>query len=204
MRPLRFLLGLLLSQSHYFISPVTSAGCYPGSFGLESVKLLLIYADTDSSWSLSVKRELEKTQAFDSIALFDGRTATPSLLELQKYHTTLVWATGTGFRDASLLGDVLADYWDWGGAVIVAMFANHRSRIRGRFGDFANGYMLIDGSRPVHDTSSAALGEVRASPPRPLSPAAGGSPWRRGADGGGGSRGRCRSRMGPSWPASPS
>ena len=48
------------------------------------------------------------------------------------------------------------------------MFANHRSRIRGRFGNFANGYMLIDGSRPVHDTSPGALGEVSIASNAPV------------------------------------
>jgi hypothetical protein len=158
MRALKFLFVLLLKLQ--ILPPVTSAGCYPGSFGLESVKLLLIYADTDGSWSLSVKRALAFTAAFDSIDLFDGRTNTPSLSTLQDYDAVLLWTTGTGFRDAKQLGDVLADYWDWRGAVVVAMFANHRSRILGRFGDFANGYMLIDGTRPVHNSDAAALGEV--------------------------------------------
>ena len=155
------LLCLVLCISNYFMSPVICAGCYPGSFGLESVNLLLIYADTDSSWSSSVKRSLEKTEAFATIALFDGRAATPSLSDLKNYDAVLVWCTGTDFSDATLLGDVLADYWDWRGGVVVAMFANHRSRIRGRFGDLAHGYMLMDGARPVHETAAAALGEAR-------------------------------------------
>jgi hypothetical protein len=158
MRALKCLFALLLSIQ--LLVFVASAGCYPGSFGFESVKLLLIYADTDGSWSLSVKRELEKTAAFSSIALFDGRTDTPQLSALRNYDAVLVWATGTGFRDPKLLGDVLADYWDSNGAVVVALFANHRSRIRGRFGDFANGYMLIDGTHSAHDHHPAALGEV--------------------------------------------
>ena len=156
MRALQRLFGLLLNIQ--LLISVASAGCYPGSFG--SVKLLLVFADTDGSWSLSVKRELQNTADFSSIGMFDGRTGTPQLSVLRLYDVVLVWSTGTGFRDAKLLGDVLADYWDSNGAVVVAMFANHRSRILGRFGDFANGYMLIDGTHTGHVSKPSELGEV--------------------------------------------
>jgi hypothetical protein len=42
------------------------------------------------------------------------------------------------------------------------MFANHRSRIQGRFGDINNKYMLMNGAWQTHNSDGAALdGEVK-------------------------------------------
>ena len=139
---------------------ISAMGCFPGYFGPASAKLLLIRADTDNSWASVVKTQLNETGSFGSIDIFDGRAAVPTLLLLQQFDVALVWATGVEFSSASALGDILADYWDGGGAVVIAMFANHRSRIQGRFGDMSNGYLLMDERWSAHDPSSAALGEV--------------------------------------------
>ena len=47
------------------------------------------------------------------------------------------------------LGNLLAQYWDNGGAVVVATFANVNSNLLGRLGNSTNGYILLDGTANV-------------------------------------------------------
>ena len=51
------------------------------------------------------------------------------------------------FSNAGALGDALAEYWDAGGAVVVASTADSWSRLGGRFADANQGYVLLDGSQ---------------------------------------------------------
>jgi hypothetical protein len=159
-RSANVLLCLVACQCLFLVSPAHGGGCNPGSFGPSAINLLLLRADTDNSWAAKVKTEIENTAIFDSIEDFDARSQTPTLSFLQRFGAVLVWATGTEFSSPSGLGNVLADYWDGGGAVVAAMFAHHRSRIQGRFGNAANGYLLMDGSWPAHLSDKAGLGEV--------------------------------------------
>ena len=140
---------------------VQGAGCYPGSFGsVSDINILLLRSDSDTSWANVVKKGLDVSGNFASVDTFNAASNLPSLSFLQNYHAILVWSTGTGFSSPVDFGNLLADYWDAGGVVVVAMFACHRSRIQGRFGDPSSGYMLLDGAWRAHDTSGAALGEV--------------------------------------------
>ncbi len=91
--------------------------------------------------------------------------ATPALSALQGYTTVLVWSRDL-FALPSGLGDVLAQYWDGGGAVVVAVDANVESRLLSRCWA-ANGYMLTDRTAVWEDPSdSDSLGVVL----EPLSP----------------------------------
>ncbi len=72
---------------------------------------------------------------------------------MQGYTTVLLWSRDL-FASPSGLGDVLAQYWDGGGAVVVAVDANLESRLPGRFGAVANGYMLIDWTAAWEDPSA--------------------------------------------------
>jgi hypothetical protein len=67
------------------------------------------------------------------VDVFDTRSATPTLPDLQPYHVVVVW-TNYQPADGAALGNVLADYVDGGGRVILATFAfNFYWGISGRF-----------------------------------------------------------------------
>ena len=78
----------------------------------------------------------------------------------------LAWSNAVSFPSG--VRDVLAQYWDAGGAVVVAFEANHGSNLQGRFGTAANGYMLIDGTAGWEDLADS-MGTV-LEPQSPLMP----------------------------------
>ena len=53
-----------------------------------------------------------------------GSDPTPTLATLQQYSAVLVWANHC-FNNPTALGNVLADYIDGGGVVVVSVFALH-------------------------------------------------------------------------------
>ncbi|MBX3380031.1 MAG: hypothetical protein KF805_08035 [Phycisphaeraceae bacterium] len=106
---------------------------------------------------------------FSAVDLYDANLATPTLAELQKYDVVLTW-NNVSYKDPVALGNVLADYADWGGGVVVAMFASSGGSmgiqpLQGRWQ--TGGYQLIDsqGGR-IRDTN-ATLGPT-AYPNHPI------------------------------------
>ena len=70
---------------------------------------------------------------FTSIATMDNRLATPTLGQLAAYDAVLVWTDGPAL-DPIALGDVLANYVDGGGGVVLATFGFASGwNIQGRF-----------------------------------------------------------------------
>jgi hypothetical protein len=113
-----------------------------------------------------VQSKLLATGAFAAVDIFDAITATPSLSTLRSYSAVLTWCS-VPYISASGLGDVLAQYWDGGGAVVVAIVGNNiGNKLRGRFGTNTNGYILIDGSAD-QEYPSDYLGTVH-EPQSPL------------------------------------
>ena len=85
----------------------------------------------------------------------------PSLTNLKQYDAIIAQTASAGYGPASALGDVLADYWDAGGAVVMMWGALADSHLQGRFGTAANGYMLMDGTRTTYITPNGdSLGSV--------------------------------------------
>ena len=111
------------------------------------VSVLLVAAEPPGrpGFVADVQSKLLATLAFTTVDVFDAYTATPSLSTLQPYSAVLTWCSFP-YYDGSGLGDVLAQYWDGGGDVVVATHANTLSNLRGRFGTNENGYILIEGS----------------------------------------------------------
>ncbi len=114
-----------------------------------------------------VVTKLNSTGSFGSISTYDAGTATPSLLTLQANWAVLVF-TDASFADPVALGNVLADYFDGGGRVVTAVFANGNSQtglagnppypngnIAGKFGTPANGYILITPGKQADDAEPA-------------------------------------------------
>ncbi len=106
------------------------------------LKLLIVHTSLKSVYWLDVQAKLMATGSFSRADLFDATSATPTLVQLQAYDTVLVYAQ-LSWHDAADLGDNLADYWDGGGRVVLAPLADSNVPVQGRFGDPANGYILI-------------------------------------------------------------
>lgn len=100
-----------------------------------------------------------------------GGGGTPTLATLQQYDAVLTWSNDS-HANSETLGDVMADYVDGGGAVVVAVFgntsANVARQLRGRWltGNYEiipQGGGHIEG--PVGPTGGASIGFVHMSAP---------------------------------------
>ncbi|MBN2098470.1 MAG: hypothetical protein JW753_02620 [Dehalococcoidia bacterium] len=80
---------------------------------------VLLVTDDDESSLLEVQAYLSAFPDIAAVDVFEAREGTPSLPLLQGYDAVLVWSA-YAFADAVALGDVLADYADSGGGVVVA------------------------------------------------------------------------------------
>jgi hypothetical protein len=110
---------------------------------------------TKSSLFLGAQNFLRAAWSFTSIDSFNASKDLPPLSLLQQYDATLVWSSG-GATNLTRLGDLLAHYWDGGGAVVLAADANSGGKLSGRFADPAAGYALIDSSLPATWTNTTA------------------------------------------------
>jgi hypothetical protein len=70
-----------------------------------------------------VQTRLQNSGMFNSVTIVNAAAATPTLAQLQAFDALLVWTNTTPVSNVAL-GDVLADYVDGGGGVVVAVFAN--------------------------------------------------------------------------------
>ncbi|MEO0078161.1 MAG: S8 family peptidase, partial [candidate division WOR-3 bacterium] len=86
---------------------------------VEQIRVLWIYSDYGApDTTLGVR-----LQALgDSVDYFDGQTGTPTLQQLQAYDAVGAHSNYT-YQSPSGLGDVLADYVDAGGGVVLANFS---------------------------------------------------------------------------------
>ena len=72
--------------------------------------------------------KLMATGMFASVDIIHVGLATPTLVELQAYDAVICW-TNTSAVDGDAWGDVMADYVDAGGGVVVAVFAVSTSTV---------------------------------------------------------------------------
>jgi len=111
--------------------------------------------------------------AFSSIQIWDmlANNAAPTLQDLQQFDAVIVWSNGA-FPSPSILGDVLADYWDAGGAVVAVEFSFidvqtwPGQHLSGRFGNYSNGYVLLDNNKLPYTCTNDQVGAIQ----QPLSP----------------------------------
>lgn len=85
-------------------------------------EILLLNADDDNDGYSPIRDLLLAYGDLDVVDMFDARSATPTLEQLEAYSTVVVWANYV-FADATSMGNVLADYVDGGGKVIDLNFA---------------------------------------------------------------------------------
>jgi hypothetical protein len=142
--------------------------CSPGAVQAACDSVLVVHADY-ASFALDVQATLRGTGAFSAVDLFDASAGTPTAAQLAAYHAVLTYSNNP-FNNSVLLGDRLAEYHDRGGGVVVAMFGNQGSdatRLKGAFGDAANGYALLDYALGGHTFPLDSLGNV-LEPDSPL------------------------------------
>ena len=121
-------------------------------------RILILHSGSDVSEIQAFLRAFPDVAAVDS---FDGGSATPTLADLAPYGSVLV-ANDYPFPDPAAIGNVLADYVDQGGGVVLtlASFVAQWS-LGGRLE--TGGYMpLGGGTGPV---GSASLGAFNAQHP---------------------------------------
>lgn len=96
----------------------------------------------------------------DIINVTTGGTGTPTLQQLQQYDALLCYTNSTPANNVTW-GDVLADYVDAGGGVVVAVFAN-TSLTAGRNigGRWQNGYEVVLDQGGTTSGGSPTLGNV--------------------------------------------
>jgi hypothetical protein len=109
---------------------------------------------------LDVQSKLMASGFFASVGIFDANASTPTLPQLSPYEALLVWSNGS-FQNSTALGDVLADYVDAGGAVVVAVFANSQnSTTLSLQGRWQTGYEVILDMSGTTSSSPATLGTI--------------------------------------------
>jgi len=84
--------------------------------------IAVLGAPGNPTWNDDVVAKISAAGSFDSVTGMNVSSSTPTSLELSAYNAVLVYSD-TSFADADGLGDVLADYVDAGGGVVVATFA---------------------------------------------------------------------------------
>jgi len=79
---------------------------------------------------------------------FDARSGTPTLGQLQGYAGIFTWANSS-FNDSTGFGDLLADYVDGGGRVVLGAFVTYTS------GNSLGGRIMTSGYSPVTSPSGS-------------------------------------------------
>jgi hypothetical protein len=104
------------------------------------ISVAIVTAD-DPTYMADVQASLVNTAAFSAVDLIDVQFSTPSLAQLTPYKALLVYSDSP-FGDPFALGNVVADYFDAGGRVVLAPGANCNGfSLQGRF--FNDGYMVL-------------------------------------------------------------
>ncbi len=101
-----------------------------------------------------VETSLTSTGAFPNVSVFDVGATTPTLAQLQAFDAVLVYTDDLPFQDPAAFGNVLADYVDQGGGVVLAgnVFIPG-TEIGGRFGAGAYNPLTANG-RPAEAVES--------------------------------------------------
>jgi hypothetical protein len=104
--------------------------------------VLIVYSPF-LNFDADVKAKLDGTGAFTKVDLFDAISKTPTADELAAYEAVLTYSYNS-YANSTALGDLLADYWDAGGRVVIAACANEKEPfgLTGRW--LSGGYHLFN------------------------------------------------------------
>ncbi len=111
------------------VCPNQTPYCVNGACSNVGSRILLLAAD---SYSKDVQMVLTALNFFTSVDVMDGTQNTPTLAQLQQYDAVMAWSN-SGFKDPAGTGNVLATYFDQGGRVVIAVFANASIAITGNW-----------------------------------------------------------------------
>ena len=116
---------------------------------------------TDPRDKLLATGLFSQVDIINATGIGDG-VGTPPLETLLEYDAVLTWSNAS-FENAVTMGDVLADYVDAGGGVVVGVFANTSTNparfLQGRWNS-EPGYIAIPQNGGFVDGTSAGLGEI--------------------------------------------
>lgn len=113
--------GLIMANALNFAGEPTKVGPQVAIYG----------APGTASWNDDVKSKVATslpTTGVDAFLAGSGQPV-PTLAQLLHYESVLVYSDSGGFNDPVALGNVLADYVDAGGGVVVATFALNSSSL---------------------------------------------------------------------------
>ena len=96
-------------------SPTPTPTCTPSAF-----RVLIAHADTGPPTAL--QNQILAEPGVTACDLFDAFSGTPTLQQLQQYNIVFAFSNNP-WNDALAMGNVLADYEDGGGVVVVGTFA---------------------------------------------------------------------------------
>ncbi len=124
-------------------------------------------APSTDSWNDDVRAKLLGTGLFQAIDLFRIKSGdpTPTLVQLQQYDAVLVYSDA-GFNDSVALGNVLADYLDNGGGVVLATFAYNNAGAQGIAGRIRTAGYLPFTTGFVSEANGLTL--VKGQPSHPI------------------------------------
>ena len=128
--------GTMLSGRSPGIAPVAGGVTNVGDIIILANRMAVFGAPSTASWNIDVKNKLESTGLFTTVDAFlvSPGSPVPTLAQLQQYNAVLVYSD-TSFNNNVAIGNVLADYMDGGGNVVLCTFAFWNSQglsIQGR------------------------------------------------------------------------
>lgn len=118
-------------------------------------RVLIAYADTEPP--VLLPNEIMAEPDVAAVDLFDASNATPTLQQLQQYDIVFAFSR-MGWNDRVAMGNVLADYEDGGGVVVVGTFAWDSQatwNLAGRW--------MTDGYTPYNSTSQQLFSYTSAN-----------------------------------------
>ena len=81
------------------------------------IRVLIVYAAYQNRQPTAIHNEILEQPDVTAVDLFDASSNAPALALLQQYDLVMAFNSGTGFYNATALGDNLAAYVDGGGVV---------------------------------------------------------------------------------------
>jgi hypothetical protein len=117
--------GVFLSGKSAGVAPVPGGTTNVGDIVTRAGRKVAIFgAPSANSWNTDVRTKLQSTGLFTQVDAFlvSFGNPVPTLAQLREYDAVLVYSD-TGFNNNVALGNVLADYMDAGGGVVLATFA---------------------------------------------------------------------------------
>src|SRR5437870_4044760 len=141
-------------------TPTPTATPTPGPC---TFQVLIVYADIGGLPTM-IQNEIAAEPGVTVVDLFDAFSSTPTLQQLQQYN--IVFAFSNNFwSDAVAMGNVLADYEDAGGVVVVGTFAWDN-----RGGWLLQGRWITGGYSPYDATSQTNFSDNTANITDPSHP----------------------------------